>query len=246
MALHAPTPTEQLEARLRQKATELDASNRELEAFAYSVSHDLRAPLRAISGFSQALLDEHSDKLDEQARFYLERVRAAGDRMAVMLDELLALSRLNRAELQRQELDLSALAHEIADNLRRSEPGRDVAFVIQDDIRVRADPALLRAVLENLIGNAWKFTAQHPQARIEVAANEHDREIVYLVRDDGAGFDTQSATKLFAPFQRMHTDEEFPGTGLGLAATQRIIRRHGGQIWADAEVDKGATFYFTL
>lgn len=231
---------------LQRKATELRAANEELEAFAYSVSHDLRAPLRSIDGFSQALLEDYTDKLDEEGRDYLGRVRAATQRMAGLIDNLLTLSRVTRTELYAEPIDLSALAHEIADELHQVQPARDVAFAITEGLVVKGDHTLLRVVLENLLDNAWKFTSSHSSARIEFGMTDHDGQPAYFVRDDGVGFDMAYAGKLFTPFQRLHTEVEFPGTGIGLATIQRIVHRHGGRAWAEGAVGQGATVYFTL
>jgi signal transduction histidine kinase len=234
-------------AELVQLTSELQAANRELEAFSYSVSHDLRAPLRSIDGFSQALLEDAAEHLDEQGKDYLTRIRESTQRMAQLIDALLALSRITRAELQRQDLDLSAMAQAIAADLRRQEPTRQVAFVIADGLRAIGDPRLLRVALENLLGNAWKFTAKCPQGCIEVGhLTQLDGILVFFIRDNGAGFEMAYADKLFGAFQRLHRDGEFPGTGIGLATVQRIIHRHGGRIWAESAVNQGATFYFTV
>jgi light-regulated signal transduction histidine kinase (bacteriophytochrome) len=225
---------------------ELELVNKELEAFSYSVSHDLRAPLRSIDGFSQALLEDYEDKLEAQGKDYLGRVRAASQRMSQLIDDLLNLSRVTRAEVRYEKVNLSALAKAIAAELRETQPERRVEFVIGEDITAHGDSHLLRVLLENLLSNAWKFTSKHPRARIEFGAIQLEGRSLYFVRDDGAGFDMDYANKLFTPFQRLHTETEFPGTGIGLATVQRIIRRHGGTIWAEGEVEKGATFYFTL
>ena len=234
------------EERLRSYATQLEAANKELEAFSYSVSHDLRAPLRGIDGFSQALLEDYHDRLDDTGRDFLQRVRAGSQRMATLIDDLLSLSRVTRSELQMAEVNLSALAAATAAELQKSDPTRAVTFAIAPDLVVRADPGLMRIVLQNLLGNAWKFTAKRSPAHVEfgVTANDHGR--AYFVRDDGAGFDMAYAAKLFGAFQRLHAAAEFPGTGIGLATVQRIIHRHGGQIWAEGAPERGATFYFTL
>lgn len=238
---------EELEQRVVDRTTQLEAANKELEAFAYSVSHDLRAPLRSIDGFSQALLEDYVTSLEDEAQHYLQRVRAASQRMAQLIDDLLALSRLTRSEMRPETINLSALVEAIAAELQGTEPERQVEFVIVPDVAARADAQLLRAALENLLGNAWKFTAKHPQACIEFGAlSQSDAPPTYFVRDDGAGFDMAYADKLFGAFQRLHTPAEFSGTGIGLATVQRIIHRHGGQVWAEGEVEKGATFYFTL
>jgi signal transduction histidine kinase len=220
--------------------------NRELEAFSYSVSHDLRAPLRSIDGFAQALREDWGDRLDETAQDHLSRVRNAAQRMGRLIDDLLKLSRLTRAQVNRTDVDLSQLAHEIAGELRERNPTRDVSWAIAPDLRAQCDPALARIMLENLLGNAWKFTSKTPKARIEfdVAPNSDGR--TFVVRDNGAGFDMKYADKLFAPFQRLHGEREFPGSGIGLATVQRIIRKHGGNVDTRAEVGRGASFFFTL
>jgi signal transduction histidine kinase len=224
----------------------LQFANDELNAFSYSVSHDLRTPLRAIDGFSQALLEDYDDELDETGRHYLRRVRAGAQRMSGLIDDLLQLSRLARSRPQRQEADLSALARRVVEGLRQSEPDRAVNCRIADGLVVGADPGLLRALLYNLLGNAWKFTSRRDEACIELGASTDDREPVYWVRDNGAGFDMAYADKLFGVFQRLHSQDEFEGSGIGLATVQRIVRLHGGRIWAEGAVDGGATFYFTL
>jgi light-regulated signal transduction histidine kinase (bacteriophytochrome) len=224
----------------------LEAANKELEAFAYSVSHDLRAPLRSMDGFSQALLDDYSDKLDEQGRDYLKRVRAGAQRMGTLIEDLLKLSRIARHEMQREQVDLSALAGKIAAELKESEPSRDVVLSIQDGLVADGDERLLRVVLENLLGNAWKFTGKRAKAVIELGATEHEGQTAYFVRDNGAGFDMAYADKLFGAFQRLHSTSEFTGTGIGLATVQRIVHRHGGRVWAEGKVGEGATFFFTL
>ncbi len=239
----------ELETRVRQRTAQLEAANQELEAFAYSVSHDLRAPLRAMDGFSAALLSHYGDQLDAQGRHYLERIQAASKRMGDLISDLLNLSRITRREMSRQQVNLSALAHEIAAELRAGEPQWQVEFIIADDAHVQGDAHLLRVVLQNLIGNAWKFTSKRANARIEFGvwdASPTRPHPVYFVRDNGVGFDMAYADKLFAPFQRLHGIREFPGTGIGLATVRRIIARHGGYIWTEAAVDQGAAFYFTL
>ncbi len=231
---------------LRQRAAELEAANKELEAFSYSVSHDLRAPLRAIDGFSQALLEDFDDKLDTDGKDALQRVRAASQRMAQLIDDMLALSHVTRSEMIRSVVDLSKVAKSIAKDLQASSPERKVEFSIRGGISTHADEALIRIALVNLLGNAWKFTGQSTSARVEFDAADRNGQRVYYVRDNGAGFDMAYANKLFGAFQRLHGTKEFPGTGIGLATVQRVIRRHGGEVWAESEVGKGATFYFTL
>src|SRR5437879_4128910 len=230
----------------RRYAAQLEAANAELDAFAYAVSHDLRAPLRAIDGFGQALLEDYDARLDAAGRGYLQRVRAATQRMGVLIDDLLLLSRVTRAELNRVPVDLSALAESVAAELKRTAPERAVEVVITPGVTVEGDPRLLRVVLENLLGNAWKYTGKNPRARIEFGVDQRDGQRACFVRDDGAGFDMTYAKKLFGAFQRLHSTVEFEGTGVGLATVQRIVHRHGGRVWAEGAVDRGATFYFTL
>ena len=231
---------------LQRRDIELAAVNEELEAFNYSVSHDLRAPLRTIDGFSQALLEDYEDKLDDEGRDYLGRTRAASQRMGRLIDDLLNLSRVTRREMRFKEVDLSAIARQVVVELEEGESGRDVTFEITEGAVTMGDPNLLRTVLDNLIGNAWKFTGNHPTAKIEFGITEDDGRPAYFVRDDGAGFDMEYADNLFGAFQRLHGMTEFPGTGIGLATVQRIIHRHGGRVWAEGKVEQGATFYFTL
>ena len=231
----------------RKRAEEaLSATNKELEAFTYSVSHDLRAPLRAIDGFSLALARQYEQQLDETARHYLSRIRAGTQRMGELIDDLLQLSRINRGELRRQRVDLSELARGIANDLRVVEPQRRVELRIADDVVVQGDEKLLAIALENLLQNAWKFTGKREEASIEFGTTGGDRNKVHYLKDNGAGFDMAYADKLFGVFQRLHRLDEFPGTGVGLATVQRIIHRHGGRIWAESAIDRGATFYFTL
>jgi PAS domain S-box-containing protein len=235
-----------LEQRVADRTIQLAAANRELESFAYSVSHDLTAPLRGIDGWSLALLEDYHDKLDERARQHLSRIRAETQRMAQLIDDLLKLSRVTRAEMRPNPVDLTALAESITQRLREDLPHRQMEFIIQPGLSDQGDERLLRIALTNLLGNAVKFTSKRPDATIEFGlAHVKDRP-VYFVRDNGAGFDMAFAKKLFGAFQRMHKASEFPGTGIGLATVQRIIQRHGGRIWAEAQVNQGATFYFTL
>ncbi len=240
-ALHAS-----LEERVQERTAQLRAAIKEQESFSYSVSHDLRSPLRAIDGFSLALLENHSSDLDDQGRADLARVRANANRMGELIDGLLRLSRLSRQELRVSEVDLSALTEEVAASLREIEPDRAVTFRIEPGVQGPGDRDLLRVVLDNLIGNSWKFTSQRGSATIEFGADEHDGETAYFVRDDGAGFDMAYADKLFGAFQRLHGQAEFPGTGIGLATAARIVHRHGGRIWAEGKPGDGATFWFTL
>lgn len=236
----------QLEQRVAERTAQLEATNKEMEAFSYSVSHDLRAPLRSIDGFSQALLEDYADKLDALGQNYLQRVRAATQRMAQLIDDLLNLSRLTRSEMRYEKVDLSALVEAIATELHKTQPERQVEFVIAPGLVANGDAHLLRIVLENLLGNAWKFTGKHQKARIEFGLLLQDNTDVYFVRDDGTGFDMAYVEKLFGAFQRLHAMTEFEGTGIGLATVQRIIHRHGGRVWAESAVEQGATFYFTL
>ncbi len=234
------------EMELRQTAADLKATNQELESFSYSISHDLRAPLRSIDGFSRILVRDAAASLDAEGRANLERIRSASQRMSELIDNLLDLSRTGRTELRRASVDLSALAQACLDDLSRGEPSRNVSGIVAPGLRAMADPILVRAVLENLLGNAWKFTRQRADARIEFGAIEQSGERVFFVRDNGVGFDMGYAGKLFAPFQRLHSPHDFPGTGIGLATVQRIVRRHGGRIWVEAAVEAGACFHFTL
>ncbi len=236
-----------LERRVIERTAELMAANKELEAFSYSVSHDLRAPLRGIDGFSQALMDRYSEQLDDKGKHYLNRIRAGTQRMGELIDDLLTLSRVTRTEMRRKEVDLSAIATEIITELQQLEPQRQVEFAIAPRLIVNGDSQLLRVALENLLNNAWKFTSARIQTKIEFdAILQKDGKVAYFVRDDGAGFDMTYVNKLFGAFQRLHSTTQFPGTGIGLATVQRIINRHGGKVWAVGAVDQGATFYFTL
>jgi light-regulated signal transduction histidine kinase (bacteriophytochrome)/HAMP domain-containing protein len=244
---------EELEQRVNERTAQLKAANRELEAFTYSVSHDLRAPLRSIDGFSQALLDDYGKLLDVEGCEFLHRVRRASQRMAQLIDDLLKLSKITRGEMVREPVDLSHLARDVVEELQQVEPDRLVELIIQPGIQAEGDVRLLRLALENLFGNAWKFTSRCEQTFIEFGIvsgreSQPDRSDrpVYFVRDNGAGFDPAYSDKLFGVFQRLHLPSEFPGTGIGLATVQRIIHRHRGQIWAEGAVDEGATFFFTL
>jgi len=242
----ALTLNQELEKRVDQRTAQLEAANKELEAFAYSVSHDLRTPLRSIDGFGQILMEEHASQLDENGKDYLHRVRQGAQRMGQLIDDLLDLSRVSRAEMTVQQVNLSQMAQRIAGDLRDSDPQRHVNFAVAEGIEARGDGRLLRIVLENLLGNAWKYTSKHPTALIEFGQMQTDKRNVLFVRDDGAGFDSQFVHKLFGVFQRLHKTSDFPGTGIGLATVQRIVHKHGGDIWVKGEVEKGATFYFTL
>ena len=231
---------------LKARSAELEAANKELKTFAYSVSHDLRAPLRAIDGFSKALVNNCWEKLDPRSKNDLQRVRAASQRMGQLIDDMLALSRVTRSEMRCTAVDLSAMAESILTELQKSQPERRAEFFVTPKLIVNADANLLRIALENLLGNAWKFTSKRPRTKIELGLVSHDGKPAYFVRDNGAGFDMAYAGKLFGAFQRLHRVAEFEGTGIGLATVQRIIHRHSGMVWAEGEVEKGATFYFTL
>ncbi len=237
----------ELEDRVGERTAQLEASNRELEAFCYSVSHDLRAPLRALDGFSEELLRSYPGKvLDEKGEHYLRRLRSGTQRMGQLIDDLLKLSRLTRAEVAQAPVDLTALAESVADELRQREPTRQVTFAIAPGLATVGDGALLRVALENLLNNAWKFTAKKAQVTITFGRAVRDGRPAFAVGDDGAGFDMAHVDKLFGAFQRLHPEREFPGNGVGLATVQRIIHRHGGQIWAEGSPGHGATFTFTL
>lgn len=236
----------QLNQSLLHHSAQLESANRELEAFSYSVSHDLRAPLRSLDGFSRALIEDYGRILDATANEYLGRIRGAAQRMGQLIDDMLQLSRLTRQTMNTQSVDLSGLAEGIVDELRKHSPDRKVDVTIEPGLTAEGDSRLLAVVLQNLLGNAWKYTSQKPSAHIQFGLKSDALTPTFFVRDDGAGFDMQYAGKLFGAFQRMHTAEEFDGTGIGLATVQRVVHRHGGQVWAEAEVDRGATFYFTL
>ncbi len=223
-----------------------EAASRELEAFSYSVAHDLRAPLRGMNGFAQVLLDAYRDKLDADGQDFLQEILLNARKMGALIDALLSLARLTRSELRRSAVDLSSVFRATARRLSSAEPERTVELVVQDGLTADVDPTLAQALFDNLLGNAWKFTGKTPAARIELGVTDRDGARAFFVRDNGAGFDMAFANKLFAPFQRLHTAAEFPGTGIGLATVQRIVHRHGGHVWAEGAVDAGATFYFTL
>ena len=237
---------EDLENRVRSRTKQLEETNRQLEAFSYSVSHDLRAPLRAIDGFGQALLEDYGEKIEEGMRRYIERIRAATQRMGQLIDDLLSLAQITRAEVTWKEVDLSAMCRQVFAELAQRDPGRRVETVVWDDVVARGDPRLVRIALENLLGNAWKFTSKAEHARIEFGVLRDGASTTFFVRDSGAGFDMVHADKLFNAFQRLHAVREYPGTGIGLATVQRIVHKLGGRLWAYAELGKGATFYFTL
>lgn len=231
-----------LELMVNERTAELRAANRELEAFSYSVSHDLRSPLRAIDGFSQALLEEYEAQLDDVGRGYLERVRAASQRMGVLIDNLLRLSRVTRQELQPEQTDISAMAQEILRELQEADPSRQVECIVQPGMVAYCDAKLIRIALNNLLENAWKYSSRQPHAVIKVGCQGG----IYFVQDNGVGFDMRYADKLFGAFQRLHSKDEFEGTGVGLATVARVIHRHGGEIWAESDLGAGATFFFTL
>jgi hypothetical protein len=236
----------QLVERVRIRTAELEHANQELEAFSYSVSHDLRAPLRAIDGFCSILVENHAPSLPEPVPHYLQRTRDAALRMGRLIDDLLNLSRISGYEIQRSRVNLSQLAQRILDELKAGAPNRQVDCRVAPGLSVDGDPNLLHLALDNLLRNAWKFTANRPVARIEVSVTEQQGEVVYFVRDNGAGFDMAYAGKLFGAFQRLHRAAEFEGTGIGLAIVRRVITRHGGRIWSEASENEGATFFFTL
>jgi light-regulated signal transduction histidine kinase (bacteriophytochrome) len=237
-----------LEELVAERTRELTAVNRELEAFSYSVSHDLRAPLRAIDGFSQALVEDFGAQLDSDGREYLRRVRAAAQRMGLLIDDLLSLSRLTRRELREDHVDLTAIAQEVVGELQRTAPHRRAVVEIAPGLHAHGDPGLLRAMLQNLLGNAWKFTAKNELAHIALGRTAGKKPGIgtFFVRDNGAGFDMRHADKLFGAFQRLHRADEFEGTGIGLATVKRILQRHGGRVWAEGEPDNGACFFFEL
>jgi signal transduction histidine kinase len=237
----------ELEQRVIERTAQLEAASKELETFSYSISHDLRAPLRSLDGFSQVLFEDYANQLDEQGKDYLQRIRKASQHMAELIDALLMLSQMTRKEMNYETVDLNTLAQATLAELRQTQPKRQIEFVIEEGLAAQGDPQLLRVVMENLLANAWKYTGKQPEARVEVGAlRQEDGKRTYFVRDNGAGFDMAFEDKLFKAFQRLHTPNEFPGIGIGLATVQRIIHRHGGRVWAEGEVEKGATFFFTL
>jgi light-regulated signal transduction histidine kinase (bacteriophytochrome) len=236
-----------LEQRVNQRTAELSAANQELEAFSYSVSHDLRAPLRGIDGFSQILQDRYGNQLDAKGKHYLERIRAGTQRMDELIDDLLMLSRVTRTEIRRESVNLSAIAQEICQSLHAAQPDRSVEWVIESTISGMGDARLLRIVLENLFSNAWKFTSTQAQTQIKFGTiSSNDAPLTYFIQDNGVGFNMAYVNKLFKAFQRLHSEREFCGTGIGLAIVQRIVHRHGGSVRAEGTVKQGATFYFTL
>jgi light-regulated signal transduction histidine kinase (bacteriophytochrome) len=235
-----------LELTLQQRTAALEAANSELEAFNYSVAHDLRAPLRGIDSFSQLLIEKYSQQLDDEGLGYLNRVRGAAARMSQLIDALLSLAQVGRGQLQRIELDFSYLVQSVANEIAAANPERNVRVAVAPGMRAYGDPRLLRIVVANLLENAWKFTARRQRAAVEVGPCQNTALPTYYVRDNGAGFDPSYASRLFGAFQRLHADREFPGTGIGLAIVQRVIARHGGAVWADSRLEQGATFYFSL
>jgi signal transduction histidine kinase len=237
-----------LEQRVTERTMQLRLANQELEAFSYSVAHDLWAPLRAIDGFSQALLEDFGDQIPEGGKRFLGRICAASERMGMLIDSMLELSRLTRSDISRKYVDLSAMAHSVVETLAADRPNPGTTVDIQGDLSTEADPKFMRIVLENLIGNAWKYTSKNPEAHIEFGRlpESAQPEATWFVRDNGVGFDMRYAEKLFGVFQRLHTEAEFPGNGVGLATVRRILAKHGGRIWADAQVGRGATFFFTV
>jgi signal transduction histidine kinase len=247
-ALAIPTAAQLAKANhdLAERTAQLQVTNLELEAFSYSVAHDLRAPLRGMDGFAHALLDEYRDKLDAQGRDYLEEIRANASRMGQLIDALLSLSHVTRSESKAEAVDLTTLGRRVADQLVAADPRRRVDMVVGPDLHAEIDPQLARTLLENLMSNSWKFTGKSGSPRIELGAFDENGGRTFFVRDNGVGFDMAFADKLFAPFQRLHAGSEFPGTGIGLATALRIVKRHGGRIWGEGAVGAGATFYFTL
>jgi PAS domain S-box-containing protein len=234
------------EQELLKRSIELEAANKELESFSYSVSHDLRAPLRGIDGFSQALQEDYASILDATGKNYLARIRAGTQRMGTLIDDLLKLARVTRAEMHREKIDLTRMAGDITRELHSAEPDRNVTVKVGTGLAVDGDHRLIRVALQNLLGNAWKFTSKRSDARIEFGTQNSNGSRAYFVRDNGAGFDPAYATRMFGAFQRLHSMDEFPGTGIGLATVQRIVHRHGGKVWAEGAVNQGATVYFTL
>ncbi len=246
LAIENATLLGELEARVAGRTRELELANRDLEAFSYSVAHDLRAPLRAMGHFAVAILEDYGDRLDDIGRDYLARIQRGGEQMQAIIDGLLALARLTKKDILRERVDLGAIAGAVIGALADGQPGRTIDVVIEPGMSAIGDPVLLRALYENLIGNAWKFTRNRERARIEIGVEQHAGERVYYVRDNGAGFDQSFVDKLFAPFQRLHAATEFEGSGIGLATAHKIVSRHGGRIWAEGATGEGATLRFTL
>lgn len=235
-----------LNLELEEKMQELELLNDELKSFAYSISHDLRQPLRAIDGFASLLEEDYADRLDDEGRDYMARIRAGAERMNGMIEGLLKLSRATRQEMAPREISLDHMAQNVLQELRARDPGRDVQVEIERDMKVSADAQLMESVVQNLLSNAWKYSAKKSHAHISFHREWMDSERIFVVEDDGAGFDMQQADKLFGVFRRLHSDKEFEGTGIGLATTHRIIRRHGGRIWAQGQRNLGARFMFTI
>jgi signal transduction histidine kinase len=233
-----------LEKKIKERTSELENLNQELESFAYSISHDLRSPLRSMQGFSSAILEDFENKLDEKGKDYLKRIVNASEHMGQLIDALLKLSRVTRHNLKKEKINLSNIANKIASDLRSHDPKRKIKIIIEPNMNVNGDPNLIYLALENLFNNAWKFTSKNPNGIIEFNQKEENNHIVFCLKDNGVGFEMEFADKLFQPFKRHHKD--FEGTGIGLATVDRIIKRHGGRIWADGKVDEGATFYFSL
>ena len=237
---------DELERMVADRTAELETMNKELESFSYSVSHDLRAPLRRIDGFSQALLEDYGDKMDEQGLYYLNRMRIASQRMAQLIDDLLELSRLTRSDIQIEDVNLSYIAENIANELKTSNPKRNVQFVIEDNITVKGDSRLLKILMENLLDNSWKFTSHKDKALINFGTKNDNGRLIYFIKDNGCGFNMDESEKIFKPFHRINSENEFPGSGIGLATVQRIVNKHGGDIWAEGNIENGSIFYFTL
>ena len=246
LAIEDITDRKKAEDELRQRTAELESSNKELEAFSYSVSHDLRTPLRSMAGFSTALLEDYSERLDEDGKLYLRKIQDSSELMGQIMDDLLKLSRVTRSEINFEKVNLSDLAKTLVSELQQEEPERKGKVIIAEGMNVRGDRNLLSLVLQNLLGNAWKYTGRTAAPEIEMGVTDNKGKQAYFIRDNGVGFNMEYVDKLFKPFQRLHMAHEFPGTGIGLATVQRIIRRHGGEVWAEGKVGEGATFYFTL
>jgi signal transduction histidine kinase len=240
------TERKRAEEALQRHSEELAAANKELETFSYSVSHDLRAPLNAIRGLSDILMEDYSDKFNEDAKDLLKKITASTEKMSALINDILSLAKISRETMNCREIDLCPIAESVVNELRLAEPQRNIEIIIAAALSVFADAQLMRIALSNLIGNAWKYTGKNPSARIEIGAMTTENEHIFFVRDNGTGFPMSHAHKLFQPFQRLHSASQFPGTGIGLATVYKIILRHGGRIWAESEIDKGSTFYFTL
>jgi len=240
------TERKEFEEMLKRRTSELASSNNELEAFSYSVSHDLRSPLHTLKGFTELLFEDYESKLDETARDYLRRIVNSANKMNALINDMLRLSRISRQDISMQEINLSMLAREIIDELSEQHPERHVEVIIHDKLKIKGDKQLLKIALMNLLGNAWKYTSKTTEPRIEFGSCQQNNKTVFFIHDNGAGFPMEQADKLFTPFQRLHPEGEFSGTGIGLPIVERVIRRHDGKIWAEAELNKGATFFFTL